>query len=74
MTKDDLFTQADLLARGWTKRLIKELLPEPELRKNPVFSSAAPMKVWEPIDVDGAENTDESKAWIFAKRHRVRRR
>ena len=42
-----LFTRTALLKRGWTKEEIAEHLPEPELYKNPVVPSGAPMQIWE---------------------------
>ena len=46
-----------LKSRGWKVKLIEELLPEPVLRRNPHYSSASEMKLWNFDDVKEAEKT-----------------
>jgi hypothetical protein len=53
------FTKAGLKERGWTDSLIRDFLPDPVLRKNPVYKSAAPMKLWYLEDIKKAEDTEE---------------
>lgn len=60
------FTQSDILALGWTKKLINDYLPDPVLRKNPFYSSAAPMKTWNKDDVFRIMEQEDFKA-AFAK-------
>lgn len=46
--KPKMITQSRIIGEyGWTKSLINKFLPEPILRKNPHYRSAAPMKVWD---------------------------
>lgn len=45
--KTKMITQSRIIEEyGWTKSLINKFLPEPTLKKNPYYRSAAPMKVW----------------------------
>ena len=58
-------TQSELIAEGWTKALIAKFLPEPELRDNPHYKCAAPMKIWSREVVEAAmqaEGYAEAKA------------
>lgn len=51
---------ADLKGRGWTDGLIKRLLGQPDkLKRNPVFRSKLPMKLYDPGRVLPLENSDE---------------
>jgi len=44
---DGLLTMPQLAERGWTPAMVRDLLGEPdELRPNPVYRSAAPMRLW----------------------------
>lgn len=46
--KPKMITQSRIIGEyGWTKSLINKFLPEPTLKKNPYYRSAAPMKVWD---------------------------
>lgn len=56
---DDLLNQTALTERGWTKTMIPRFLPEPILKPNPFYRSAAPMKLWRKEDVENAEATEE---------------
>lgn len=57
---DKFFTHTELKKRGWTDGLIKRLLGEPDiLKKNPVFRSKAPMKLYDSERVEPLEKTDE---------------
>ena len=48
LPKPKMITQSRIIEEyGWTKSLINKFLPEPTLKKNPYYSSAAPMKVWD---------------------------
>jgi hypothetical protein len=66
-TKDRMWiTKPILRARGWTDAGIRDFLPAPEgYKKNPHYSSAgAPMPVWSPETVAGAEAGKEWQAWL----------
>lgn len=54
-------SQTEVKALGFTDKLILELLPEPELRDNPYYRSAHPMKLYEETDVQKAMETDRFK-------------
>ena len=61
------YTKTDLKNMGFTEKMIKKLLGDPdEVKKNPVYKSAAPMKMWGAERVDAVmekiidENLDES--------------
>ncbi len=43
----EMITQATVISMGWTKAMIKKLLPEPTLKTNPHYKCAAPMKLWD---------------------------
>ena len=51
----------ELIKKGFTKKIIQQLLPEPELRKNPHCRWGRSMKVWRVTDVITAMETDEYK-------------
>ncbi len=42
----EMITQSTILEMGWTKSMITKLLPEPTLKLNPHYRSAAPMRIW----------------------------
>lgn len=50
---------SSLKTRGWTPTLISTLLPEPKLVKNPHYSSASEMKLWDKSVVIAAESSPE---------------
>jgi hypothetical protein len=53
-----IFSQKDLLGRGWSKGQIKEVLGEPESTSpNPHGAGYAPMKCWRQSRVLAAEDT-----------------
>jgi len=50
--KKEYISQKTLINQyGLTPRLIEKYFPEPVLRRNPYYSSAAPMKLWETGEV-----------------------
>ena len=56
--KIDFITKKTLKIRGWTDSLIKIFLPEPhKTKKNPIFSSASPMCLYELKKVERIEKT-----------------
>lgn len=55
-------TQSEILELGWTKSLIGKFLPDPTLKPNPRYKSAAPMKLWNRQDVLDAMDSEEFKA------------
>lgn len=58
----EMLTQSQVLEMGFTKGLIAKLLPEPTLKQNPRYRSAAPMKLWPAEDVHAAMETEEFRA------------
>ena len=54
-------------SRGWTPALIDELLPEPELVRNPHYRSASEMKLWNLDDVIKAEENEKFKEFYAKK-------
>lgn len=59
--KSQMITQSTILAMGWTKTMIKNLLPEPTERPNPHYKCAAPMKLWEQDKVLEVMETEDFK-------------
>lgn len=57
-----MYNQTKLLELGWTKTMIDTLLPEPQLKRNPMYRSASPMKLWDEQVVEEIMETDEYKA------------
>lgn len=51
--------QKELFNLGFTRKMIKTLLPAPQLMQNPYFKNGAPMKVWNKLDVEVAMESDE---------------
>ena len=60
--KERTITKTEVKSMGFTEKLIKELLPEPQLATNPVYKSAAKMKLWKGSDVE-----DAMKSPVFQK-------
>ena len=56
-TNESLISQTTILSMGFTKSMIDKLLPEPILKQNPRYKSAAPMKLWKEADVLAAMDT-----------------
>lgn len=49
--KQELINKATLKEEfGWTEKLIKDFLPTPISKKNPMYACAAPMQLW-PVEV-----------------------
>lgn len=51
---DAKYTLEKIKELGFNSKLIKELLPEPELRENPYYRKAPKMKLWSQEDVEKA--------------------
>lgn len=65
MSKDkkvEKWTLKTLKERGWTPKAIAAMLPPPELKTNPFYKCAAPMKLWVADVVIQQENTEEFAA------------
>lgn len=60
MTENTLLNQSDILARGWTKKMIDEFLPEPILKNN-LYNSRSKIRLHAEHDVLEAEQTDAFK-------------
>ena len=57
---DDMLSTAALRNRGWTPAMIKRLLGEPnKFKTNPIYRSAAPMKLYDAKRVEGIEQSIE---------------
>lgn len=62
-SKPIMITQSKIISDyGWTKSLINKFLPEPTLKKNPYYSCAAPMKMWDEKTVKSIMETPEFQA------------
>lgn len=60
----EYITQSAVMAIGFTKTMMKLLLPEPVLKSNPRYRSAAPMRLYRIADVNAAM---ESEAFHAAR-------
>ena len=70
-TKPIYFTKSELLNnRGWPKTAVQSLLPKPIQKRNPYYTKAAPMLLWEEKIVLAAEESDEFKNLKSAKERR----
>ena len=70
--KGQKMSQSDLISCGWTKKMIQDLLPEPEEKKNPVFRRASPMKLWNVEDIENVMVTEAFKeAEIIANKRKA---
>ena len=63
----DTMCLRDLKEKGFTDKLIRELLPEPELKTNPYNDYYPPMKIWKTSDVEKAM---EKSAFLEKQRKR----
>ena len=60
MDKPKMITQSKIIGEyGWTKSLINRFLPDPILKRNPHYSKAAPMRLWEEDTVKKIMETEE---------------
>ena len=64
------YTKTALRELGFSDKLIKELLPEPRLVRNPVYRSSSPMQIWEKEDVEKAVNTERFREWLVGREKR----
>lgn len=64
--KREMICASELIkTRGWTNSLIKKFLPTPDATKtNPIFKSAAPMKLY---NINKVKRIERSKAFKEAK-------
>ena len=72
MEKPKMITQSRIIGEyGWTKSLINKFLPDPILKRNPHYSKAAPMRLWEEDTVKKVMETEEfQKAMKKASKRR----
>jgi len=68
--KPKCLTKTALLARGWSEKAIRELLPAPEEARNPRYACASPMLLWPEAEVEEREQTEEFRE--FARRKAAR--
>ena len=69
--KSQMITQSTILAMGWTKTMIKNLLPEPTERPNPHYKCAAPMKLWEQekvLEIMETEDFRKALEWTIVNK------
>ncbi len=72
--KDILLSKSQLKERGWTESIIKKFLPEPDMvKKNPIYKSASPMKLYNIKKVKRAEKNTEFKKAIEKSKIRSER-
>ena len=57
----ELISQTTVIEMGFTKAMIKKLLPSPIEKPNPFYKSAAPMKMFNKDDVEKVMQTDAYK-------------
>lgn len=57
-SQEKLISQSTILSLGFSKSMITALLPEPILKRNPHYASAAPMKLWKESDVHAVMETE----------------
>lgn len=70
--KQEHITPTGLKARGWSEAMIKQYLGEPdELKPNPYYKSAAPMRLY---SLKRVEKVEKSKKFIEAKAAADRRK
>ena len=69
----DYITQSEILSDyNWTKTMVAKFLPEPILKCNPRYHSAAPMKLWDRNTVLAAMETEDfQKAHQKAEKRRL---
>lgn len=70
MSEIKYITQSTVLQRGWTKSLIDKYLPAPKEVRNPHYRCAAPMKLWELLDVENAEKREDFNSDLARIRQR----
>lgn len=70
MKEKTTYCLKELKSLGWTPKVIEQLLPEPTLKKNPMYTCAAPMKCWNISDVEKAMETPEFIAHL--EKHKQR--
>jgi hypothetical protein len=64
-------TASALRERGWTDAAVRRFLDPPDATaRNPVFRSAAPMKLYDPARVEAVESSPEWKVWRQASEAR----
>ena len=67
---EGFFNTTELKELGWTDKMIRELLPEPVLAKNP-YNASIPIKRWKRADVEAATRTT---AYAEAKERAAKRK
>lgn len=67
----EYFNKAALKEKGWTDRLVKIFLPEPDLEKiNPIYKSASPQKLYLQSRVEEIENSTKFKCELEKSKKR----
>lgn len=67
-----MLTAAALTERGWTKTLVDRLLGQPdELKRNPIYRNAAPMRLYH---IDRVQQVEASIEFITAKAAAAKRK
>lgn len=70
--RQNMITQSTVIDKGFTKAMIKKLLPSPIERPNPNYKKAAPMKLYVESDVLKVMETDEYKEeWEKAQKRKT---
>lgn len=68
--REQKLTKTEVRSLGFSEKLIGMLLPEPELRPNPHYRSAAYMQLWRRSDVEKAMKNPVFQEWIKKREKR----
>lgn len=71
-----MFTQDEILNRGWTPAMIRCYLGDPDITTHNGYCSNRPMKLWDRYRVMAVETSTEWREWnhrLMARRKRRKR-
>ncbi|WP_407723325.1 hypothetical protein [Ruminococcus sp. JL13D9] len=67
---EEYYNQSQLLKKGFSKAMIRKLLPKPKLQKHTYYQSSPPIKKWEKTVVDSVMETVEYKEELEKSKQR----
>ena len=70
MKEKEKITLSTVKSMGFTDKLVKELLPAPELKANPHYTSGPKMKLWDLDTVKAAMDTEQFQKTSAAREKR----